>query len=187
MKTLRTIVLLAVVSMMLVSVANAQSPKIGVYFGPDQVSSTNVVPNNTFKIWVKLAEITGDVNAVEYKLTLPAGVIVLDYTYYGDDPIVFGSAAEGVAVGFGECAPMFPGNPEFETLLVAELTAMSLTTFSATPVTITRFEGNPQSPSTAPRFSDCDGVLFDLAVENGTLLASVGVESTSFGAVKALY
>ncbi len=188
MKHLRKFALFVVLgSLLLATAAEAQTPTIGVYFGPNRVSSTNVVPNTQFKIWVMLTGMNDAINAVEYKLNLPSNVVVLQYDYYGANPLVFGSTADGVAVGFGECVPLFPGPTTSTELVVAELTAMAITSFPSTPVTITRYEGNPQSPSTAPRYNTCDGTLIDLVSSDGALFSSVAVENTTFGAVKALY
>lgn len=187
MKTLRTLFAVTLmVTLLAASTAMAQSPTISVFFGPNQDSNSLAQTGTPFKIWVVLSHVNDSVNAVEYKLNLPPEVAIIDAGLY-DGAINVGNASDGFAIGLPECIPVFDNLAAYQNLVVNEMTALAVAPFAAFNVTITEFTGSPQDPGETPRYSNCDGVLGNLAVENGTLSASVGVEAESWTAVKSLY
>jgi hypothetical protein len=188
MKTLRTLFAVTlVVTLLAASTAMAQGPTISVYFGPNQESVSQAQTGTQFKIWIVLSNINDTVNAVEYKLTLPPEVAIVDPGLY-PGAIDVGNASTGSAIGLPECLPVFDSmDPMYQTLVVAEMTAVAVADFPAFNVTITEFTGSPQDPGTAPRYSNCESQLTNLTPEGGTLQSSVGSESASWSAVKSLY
>ena len=184
MKSLRTILLLTL-AVFVLAAPMAQAQTIGVYFGPDQASNARVQPFKEFKIWVILSQIEDSVNAVEYKMTLPAQVAVLDAGMYPGS-VDFGNEAQGIALGLGECVNVYTAPGLSETLVIAEMTVMAVQEFGDFNITLTAFTGG-EAPGSVPRYSSCDHNLVDMVVSDGILASSVATDETSWGAVKSLF
>lgn len=186
MKTLRTFFAVSLLVSLLAASTAMAAPTLSVYFGPNQESNSLAQTGTPFKIWIVMSEINDTVNAVEYKLNLPPEVVITDDGLY-PGAIDLGNATTGSAIGLPECLTVFDAIAGSETLVVAEMTAVTVSDFGASAVTLTPFTGSPQDPATAPRFSNCDGALTNLLPNNGTLSSSVPTESESWSAVKSLY
>lgn len=188
MKTLRTFaVALSLVAMAAVTAGAA--PTIGVYFD-DQMASTQtaVDPNEPFDIYVIMSTVDDRIDAVEYKLNLPSQVAVMNTNYGGANPLDLGSSQHGTLLGLGNCQNIYDGLQGFETFVVAHLEAIAVTTFDATPITLTKYTGGAEAPSVnAPRYSSCDNNVVEMETSNAQLTGGVATFSSSFGSVKALY
>jgi len=189
MKSLRMSVALAAVALVLAAVPALAAPTIGVYFdAAAAVQSRNVQPNTLFHVYVVLSNVNDTVDAVEYKLNLPASVVILSTQWPTSNAINFGSDANGVQVGVGECALVYDSLPGYETYQVADMTCMALAPFTATDITITKYLGGAFADQVnAPQYSDCNSNLTEMAVSNGSLSSAVPAASASWGSVKAVF
>jgi len=188
MKTLRTMAA-AVALVALAAVSAGAAPTIGVYFD-DQMASNQVAvdPMQQFDIYVIMSTIDDRVDAVEYKLNLPSQVAILNTTYGGANPLDLGSSEHGTLLGLGNCQNIYDALTGFETFVVAHLEAMAVTTFDASPITLTKYTGGAEAPSVnAPRYANCDDQVVEMETSNAQLTGGVATFSSSFGSVKALY
>lgn len=189
MKTLSMFAVFALVAMSLGAVS-AGAGEIAVYFGSEMGSSMQVKPFVPFDIQIVVQNIDDSINAVEYKLNLPAEVVVQDENYWNGTTLVIGGpqAAVGTAIALGECVQMFEGSGLPTSIVVATLQAITVDTFSESAVTLTEFTGTPSNPGTAPRYSSCGSVITNLSPVDGTLEGvTVPTTATSFSKVKSLF
>jgi hypothetical protein len=187
MKNLRALFAVSFVVALLVAASAMAAPTITVSFGPNQDINSQAKTLNPFKIWVVMSNINDTVNAVEYKINLPAEVVVQDPGLF-PGAIDLGSASTGSAIGLPACQTVYDVmGSQYDHLVVAEMTAIAVSDFPSFNVTVTPFTGSPQDMGTAPRYSNCDGVLTNLTPVSGTLSSSVPGESSSWSQVKALY
>jgi len=195
MKNLRTIPILALVAIMVASVAQA-APTVSIFFsmddGEETWDDTMMHEGQRRDIHVVLSGFDASVNAVEYKINLPAelGVIGTEYAFAGALDLGTGHASSGTgtAVGFGECYPLYQVTNGTADLVVQKLTVYSFGSIARQEITVTAFEGGGDSP-TEPRYSLCDGTLEDLASESAWIevTAAVPSDANSWGAIKSLY
>lgn len=166
----------------------AGNPTIGVYFDEQRVSSDlSVRPYEAFNIYVVLSDIEDRVTAVEYKLNLPSDLVVSGRNYWGD-PILIGNPADGYVVGLGECVTVSSQIAGSETLVIESIQAFAFQNFDTQPITLTKFEGGSEGPLVnGPRYANCDDQVYEMSPVNATIEAPVAGETTSWGAVKALY
>lgn len=188
MKSLIKSVALAVVGLAFVASSASAAGTIGLYFQQDgNVSRHYAQPSETFKVYVAVKSLETTMDAVEYKVNLPANVIVLGREFTSDNAVNVGNTAQGTAVGIGECRPVVSGSA-YEVYVVETITCMTMGSFAVDDITLTKFEGggNDSNPSiTGPRFSDCNSIQTFTNVENAQLSSSVSAESSSWGEVKA--
>ncbi len=187
MKTLRTLFAVSFVVALLVATSAMAAPTISVLFGPNQDAAAQAKTLRPFKIWVVMSNINDTVNAVEYKLNLPPEIVVLDPGLFPGS-VNFGNATVGNALGLPACQTVFDVlAPEFQKLVVAEMTVIAVSPFASANVTLTPFTGSPQDMGVAPRYSNCNGTLTNLTPVAGSLSAAVAVEPMRWSQVKALY
>jgi hypothetical protein len=185
MKTLRMFAVFALVAMSLFAVS-ADAQEISVFFGSEMASTKQVKPFELFDISIVVSNIDDTIGAVEYALNLPAGVVIVESSFWPGSLQLDGP--DGTAIALGECVTMVdaPGLPT--EIVVAALKAIALDTFGQAPVTLTELTGQPLNPGTAPRYANCQNELLNLTPVNGMLEGvTVPTSASSFGKVKSLF
>jgi hypothetical protein len=163
------------------------TPTIGLYFDDQATSTQNSVrPYQTFNMYVILTDIEDKVTGVEYKLNLPAELVVAEHAYWGSNPIVIGTPTDGYAIGLGQCVNVFSTLPGSESLVVETLQAFAFQNFNTQDITLTKYTGGTQGPTVnAPRYSNCDDNVYEMNVVNAQIEAPVAAQTVSWGAVKS--
>jgi hypothetical protein len=189
MKALRTLAVAAALLCVASVALAAVGPDVGVYFD-DQGTETSisVQPYEQFAIHVVMTNINDRVNAVEYKLDLPADLIVTSAEFGGPSPIALGNPSDGYAIGLGECVTVYNDIPGFETLVVETRNVYAFQHFNATSLTLEPFQGPGQEPGvTTPRYANCQDDVFNLNTVDATVAAPVATDQSSWTSVKAMY
>lgn len=186
MKSLRTISFVALLAIMVASVAHA-APTVNARIGDGHWDVAQVHPNTQHDLHIILTGVEDSINAIEYKVNLPQDVAVLSNTYGFPGALDFGGA-NGNAIGFGQCVPLFQVSQGADDLVVHTIRIYALGSFASSPITLTAFEGGTDNPTT-PRYATCNGTTVDLSVSGAMLESTTGVpsDSNSWGAVKAMY
>jgi hypothetical protein len=182
MKSLRTITAVALAVCLCASLA--QAGNIGVYFDNTATNAVATKPvNQMFNMYICLTDVQNMLTAVEYKVNLPAELIVLGESFAGNFHNGSGSSS-GVQVGLGDCVILFQPT---DVLVVSTMQAITLQPFATRTITVSQWP-LPNGGS-FPRYSTCgaEPQLIDLAPQEAQLTAAVAADSESWGAVKALF
>ena len=190
MKSLRTIPFLALVALMLVSGVAQAEPTVAIYVGDENWSDATIPKGRAVNLHVYLEGIDVSANAVEYKVNLPADMFVLSLSYPFTNAIMLGDGSVGYAIGFGQCVPSFQVSGSDGPLHVQTIEVYSLNYFPRAEISLSDYQypANSTEDPIAPRYSDCQGNLYDLQTKSAFIATTaVDNDESSWGAVKSLY
>jgi hypothetical protein len=180
LKEMKKVLLIASAILVFASVANAQY--VGLYADAGRVSCTvNVMPYTPFECWVLMNNPDRGIQAAEYRVILPAGIVSVATTTNPDINLTLGDWASGISVSFMTC---------WQTWVWPQhITCLSMGVAPAGFITI---EGKPGSLPYYLQIASCElgFPIYPLTILNHLALnqpCEVGTEETSWVAIKSLF
>ncbi len=177
---MKKVLLIASAILVLASAANAQY--VGLYADAGRVScSVTVMPYTPFECWVLMSYPERGIQAAEYRLILPAGIISTATTTNPDINLTLGDWAAGISVSFMTC---------WQTWVWPQhISCLSLGVAAPGFITV---EGKPLSLPYFLQVASCElgFPIYPLKVLNHLALncsCVIGTEETSWGAIKSLF